>query len=209
VVTAAPQPVRSTDSSTTDAPLVFVTVGGDHHPFARLLAWVDRWLADGADTRIRCVVQHGPLDCPSHAAGSAYLEHEQLLALLSEAHVVISSGGPATLIEARRQGHVPIAVPRRSGLGEHVDDHQIAFVERLAKAGRAVVVHTEQDFRRAVEAALEAPPRPISGDAPGTHADERTVRSIGGIVDATATRSRTWRRRPPDPVAVTGSRRAH
>ena len=26
------------------APLVFVTVGTDHHPFDRLIHWMDRWL---------------------------------------------------------------------------------------------------------------------------------------------------------------------
>lgn len=39
-------------------PLVVVTVGGDHHPFNRLMSWIETWLLDEGD-RVRCVVQHG------------------------------------------------------------------------------------------------------------------------------------------------------
>jgi UDP-N-acetylglucosamine transferase subunit ALG13 len=198
--------VTSADPSSATTPLVFVTVGGDHHPFQRLLTWVEDWLAEGAAERVRCFVQYGPLTLPAGATGSAYLDHADLVAHMAEAHVVVSSGGPATLTEARKHGHVPITVPRRRALGEHVDDHQVAFTSRLGAAGHVVVAHTEEQFRSALETALDGPPRPRR-DTGDDGKVSQTITSIGDIIDATATRSRTWRRRPPRPVAVSGSQR--
>ncbi len=45
-----------TDVDTTRRPLVFATVGTDHHRFERLMDWMDAW---GAHPEARLVVQHG------------------------------------------------------------------------------------------------------------------------------------------------------
>ena len=38
------------------SPLVFVSVGTDHHPFDRLIGWVDAWLPD--DVPVRRAARH-------------------------------------------------------------------------------------------------------------------------------------------------------
>lgn len=150
------------------APLLLVTVGGDHHPFDRLMGWVDDLLVDEANG-IRCVVQYGSATSPPRGAECVdYLDHHALLDLMNSARAVVSSGGPSTLLEARRLGHRPIVVPRWSSLGEHVDDHQRAFAGRLHDAGIAVRVETEPEFRAAVHSALDAPRLVVEskGDVP-------------------------------------------
>ena len=44
------------DAAPRPRPLVFVTVGSDHHRFDRLVSWVDAWAA-GRD--VDCVIQYG------------------------------------------------------------------------------------------------------------------------------------------------------
>lgn len=133
--------------------LVFVSVGTDHHPFDRLIGWVDAWLPDG----VQCVVQYGTSAPPSRADGVAYLEHDALTALLEEAAVVVCHGGPTTITESRRHGRRPVVVPRSPRLGEHVDDHQERFCARLAAKGLISTAVDEDAFRDLLDHALYSP----------------------------------------------------
>lgn len=133
--------------------LVFVSVGTDHHPFDRLIRWVDAWLPEG----VQCVVQHGTSAPPRRAEGVAYLDHAALTSLLDEAAVVVCHGGPTTITESRRHGRRPIVVPRDPALGEHVDDHQQRFCARMAAKGLISTAADEDAFRGLVDHALAAP----------------------------------------------------
>ena len=139
-------------------PLVLVTVGSDHHPFDRLVRWVDAWVAT-ASGDFRCVVQYGTSTPPRHAEGHDFLPHDQLQALMRDATVIVTQGGPMSVVEARQAGSVPITVPRTSALGEHVDDHQHAFCGRLAEEGLLHLPADEADLHRLIDAGLDDPER--------------------------------------------------
>ena len=105
-------------------PLVFVTVGTDHHPFDRLVRWVDAWLASGEAEGVRCLVQYGTSVPPTAAEGRDYLGYQEMEANLSEAAAVVTHGGPGSVMMCRWAGKTPIVVARRRNLGEHVDDQR-------------------------------------------------------------------------------------
>jgi UDP-N-acetylglucosamine transferase subunit ALG13 len=121
-------------------PLLLVTVGTDHHPFDRLVQWVDGWLATpgGCATGLHCLMQTGTWVPPTGSAAGwqDYLEFEVLQAAMRDAAAVVCHGGPGTILGARHMGTVPIVVPRRRRLGEHVDDHQVAFSRPAAFRAR-------------------------------------------------------------------------
>src|SRR5262245_41850916 len=97
----------------TDLPLVFVTVGTDHHPFDRLIRLVDGWLEGrGGDSTVRCVVQHGTSQAPSVAEHRPYLGYGEMEALVAEAAAVVCHGGPGSVMLCRGAGKQPIVVPR-------------------------------------------------------------------------------------------------
>jgi UDP-N-acetylglucosamine transferase subunit ALG13 len=158
-------------------PLVFVSVGTDHHPFDRLVGWVDAWLPDG----VRCVVQHGRSAPPRRAEGAAYLDHGELVALLEKAVAVVCHGGPTTITESRRHGRRPIVVPRSAELGEHVDDHQERFCARMAAKGLITTATGEDEFRALLDRALKAPEEFVV-DARGNDVAE-SVERFGRLVD--------------------------
>lgn len=166
-------------------PLVFVSVGTDHHPFDRLIGWVDTWLPDG----VRCVVQHGTSAPPRRAEGVPYLDHGELVALLEEAVVVACHGGPTTITESRRHGRRPIVVPRSPGLGEHVDDHQERFCARMAAKGLISAAADEKAFRALLDRAVAAPEE-FAVDARGNHVSESVARFAELMNDLLADRSR-------------------
>jgi UDP-N-acetylglucosamine transferase subunit ALG13 len=171
------------------APLVLVTVGGDQHPFNRLMDWVESWVADEGD-RVRCVVQHGHARPPAGAECFDFLDHDTLLDLMNEARAVVSSGGPTTLSEASRLGHRPVTVPRQSALGEHVDDHQRVFTRHLHDSGIIVRVEDESSFRSAVAAAMDAPRLVNGNDGAAT---KLIVNRVGELIDGAAARGQVVR----------------
>lgn len=155
-------------------------VGTDHHPFDRLVAWIDGWLESRA-VPVDCLVQHGTSAPPRLARGRAYLDPSSIGALMGTARVVVSHGGPATISEARRFGHRPVVIPRNSRLGEHVDDHQMRFTRRLAQAGLIDVVETADDLASAIESRLEG----VLGESQSTAPPDATqaARRFGEVVD--------------------------
>jgi UDP-N-acetylglucosamine transferase subunit ALG13 len=154
--------------------LVLVTVGTDHHAFDRVVRWADEWAATCAEA-CEVLVQFGTAPAPTTAAGVDYLSHRELQTALQRATVVVCHGGPATIGEAWRAGHLPLVVPRQRRLGEHVDDHQLAFASKLEQSGSLVYLRSETEFRAAMERVLADPqafrlqrrPSPPSEEAVG------------------------------------------
>lgn len=137
-------------------PTVFVTVGTDHHPFARLMHWIETW-PRRADARV--VVQHGTTPPPAGVEAAALLDAEAMAGLFSTAVAVVCAGGPATVMDARRHGRRPIVVARRGDLGEHVDDHQLAFSRFLAATDVVTAPVDARELHRELDAALDDPDR--------------------------------------------------
>lgn len=173
-------------------PMVFVTVGTDHHPFDRLVQWVDDWL-ESTDREVSCLVQYGTSQRPQHADAIEYMDHDRLVRAMADASVVIAHGGPGTIMDCRRAGRVPIVVPRRHALGEHVDDHQVRFSRRIADLDEIELVDDATDLHDTL-ARLVDEPRAASVDL--DHVTE-TVQTFASIVDRLVrARPRRLRRRP-------------
>jgi len=134
---------------------VLVTLGTDHHPFARLVEWVDRWAAD--HPAAVCVVQHGPAPPPRHAEGHPTLDPAVIGNLAARARVVVGHAGPGTVLDARSAGRLPVIVPRRAHLGEVVDDHQVTFGRWMDERGQARCVEDEDALRAHIDAAVADP----------------------------------------------------
>lgn len=125
---------------------IFVTVGTDHHPFDRLVRWVDEWLATEG-RGVTCFMQTGTSRVPRHADWRPYLAYEEMVSLMASARVVVCHGGPGTVMLSLALGKKPIVVPRHRSLGEHVDDHQVKFCRRAADRGDLYLAEDEEAFR--------------------------------------------------------------
>jgi UDP-N-acetylglucosamine transferase subunit ALG13 len=110
--------------------LIFATVGTHHQPFERLVR-AAIVIAAGREL----VVQHG--HTPRLPSGRSvrwqrWLAPAEMQELMSEASLVITHAGVATIVDALRAGQRPLVMARRRHLGEHVDDHQLQIVDALA-----------------------------------------------------------------------------
>jgi UDP-N-acetylglucosamine transferase subunit ALG13 len=166
---------------------VAVSVGTDHHVFDRLMDWIELWAAT-APPDVRVIVQHGSSRPPSNTINHDILGKEEFEALLAGADVVVVQGGPGGIMDARRAGRLPIAVPRLHRLGEAVDDHQVDFCRRMSDAGKIVLATSAPELQTAVERQLADPSSARIVD--DTAHVAVSVQRFGDLVDALLGRDR-------------------
>jgi UDP-N-acetylglucosamine transferase subunit ALG13 len=115
--------------------MIFVTVGTEQFPFNRLLDWVGRAITKG-QIQEQVIVQAG--SC-THAVPGAIMHTtlplQEFRAISQQARVIISHCGEGSFFTLRDLEKPFILVPRRHGLGEHVDDHQWEMAKALDKVG--------------------------------------------------------------------------
>lgn len=138
-------------------PLVIVSVGTDHHRFDRLVQWTEAFAACRPD--VVFVVQRGTSRSPKGVTSQELIPHQDIQEMFRSATVVVSHGGPSTVMDARAQGSLPIVVPRNPEFGEHVDGHQMRFAAHLDTNGIARVASTEAEFVGLLTEALDHPNR--------------------------------------------------
>jgi UDP-N-acetylglucosamine transferase subunit ALG13 len=126
--------------------MIFATVGTHEDPFNRLLEALDALPGDEP-----VVIQSGySTYVPRRCTAEAMMPYARIQALMAEARIVITHGGPASIMQALAHGKVPIVVPRQSAFGEHVDDHQVRFSRRIAD--RVLVVIDIHDLAPTIAA---------------------------------------------------------
>jgi UDP-N-acetylglucosamine transferase subunit ALG13 len=139
--------------------VIFVTVGTHHQRFERLLGALGP-LAELDEL----VVQYGDASPPPEADRAVpFLCYAEVVSYMERARVVVTHAGVGSFLVARRAGQVPVVVPRLRAHGEHVDDHQIAFVRALEREGLVTVVWDVADLKAAVLAQRPVPTRAASG----------------------------------------------
>jgi UDP-N-acetylglucosamine transferase subunit ALG13 len=174
--------------------LVVALAGTDHHPFDRMVQWVDAAAERRRD--VRFVIQHGATRPPLVAEGHGFLSHARLVDVLSEASVVVCHGGPGLITEALEAGHVPLCMPRDPSLGEHVDGHQQRFARLVGQAGIVRLVPSLDAFHRALDKALAETPGSRAAHAATAARDTARARIAAELDDLICRRpGRLGRRR--------------
>lgn len=158
---------------------VVASVGTDHHPFDRLVQWIDQWAALHTDRAV--FLQRGTSHSPRTVASADIVGHGELLRMFASSMVVVSHGGPSTVMDARAAGRLPIVVPRDPDRGEHVDGHQMRFADHLELHGLARVAGSEFEFRELLDEAM-ADPSAFKIDAAEVGAPSGVV-EFGSVVD--------------------------
>lgn len=141
---------------------VLVILGTDHHHFDRLVGWLDDFLEQHSleqpgNESLRAVVQLGDTAPPRRAEGVGIVAYDELQRLMRRATAVVTHGGPATMLEVRKQGRKPLVVPRDPALGEHVDQHQQEFSRRMGKLGLITLCEERGAFLDTLAAILKDP----------------------------------------------------
>lgn len=132
--------------------MIFVTVGTDEYPFERLIRGIDALKGQGV-IREEVFIQVGFARYrPAHCPFAGILTYAEMEEKMRGARIVITHGGPGSIMPLLYSGRVPVVVPRRKRFGEAVDDHQMSFARKLEKEGRIILVEAVEDLGAGIEA---------------------------------------------------------
>jgi UDP-N-acetylglucosamine transferase subunit ALG13 len=135
------------------------TAGTDHHRFDRLIDMVETWALArrSAGRPVRVFFQRGTSHAPQGYQSIDYLPFDEMASMMRSARAVVSHAGPATIMDARAAGRVPIVLPRRHELDEHVDNHQVHFATLLHERGEIFLARNADHLGELLDAALAKP----------------------------------------------------
>lgn len=120
--------------------MIFVTVGTHEQPFDRLLKCIDKMI-DEKKIKEEVIVQKGYTDyIPKNYKDEKLIPYEEMQKNIEKARIVITHGGPASFIAPLAIGKIPIVVPRKKELNEHVNNHQLDFACEVEKRMKNIIV---------------------------------------------------------------------
>ena len=112
--------------------MIFVTVGTHEQQFDRLVRCVDRLKAEGKITE-EVMIQTGFSSYePKACRWSKLCSYQEMNEYMDQARIVITHGGPSSIMMALQRGKIPIVVPRQKQYEEHVNDH-VEEIDTLEK----------------------------------------------------------------------------
>lgn len=119
--------------------MIFVSVGTHEQQFNRLIKCVDDLVKDGF-IKDKVVIQTGYSDYePKYCEWEKLYPYSKMVEFVERAEVVVTHGGPSSIILPLQMGKVPIVVPRQKRFGEHVNNHQYEFVEFISQRQQNII----------------------------------------------------------------------
>ncbi|WP_139903742.1 glycosyltransferase [Clostridium thermarum] len=132
--------------------MIFVSVGTHEQQFNRLISKIDA-LVKSNEIKDTVFIQSGysteKIECCDFKKLIGYEEMEKYT---REASIIIVHGGPGSIMQAWKYGKKPIVVPRNPIFGEHVDNHQIKFTQRLERDNMVLAVYDIEDLEKIIVA---------------------------------------------------------
>lgn len=146
------------------AAVIFVTLGTHAAPMDRLLRELDRLVESGELSEPVIVQTATARYAPRRLHVHGILPYQRVCELVEQASAVICHAGPATLALVRSLGRTAIVVPRSPQFGEHVDDHQERYAQRLRRMPGYIVVDDVSDLSGALAGARRSSAVPVKPD---------------------------------------------
>lgn len=131
--------------------MIFVTVGTHEQPFNRLIKEID-YLKEKEIITDEVVMQIGytsyiPQFCDDYRTLIGYDEMEYYV---KKSDIIITHGGPGSILLCLKNNKKPIVVPRQAIFGEHVDNHQVLFSERMENMKKVITVNNIKKLKNVI-----------------------------------------------------------
>lgn len=123
--------------------MIFVTVG-EQLPFDRLICSIDNWASTSSE---KVFAQIGDTELiPKNFKYKHFLDPVEFQEKIVMSDLIIAHAGMGTIISALEFRKPIIVMPRKSGLGEHRNDHQLATANRFKNLNNILVASDETDL---------------------------------------------------------------
>lgn len=125
--------------------MIFVTVG-TVLPFDRLVRAVDQAVGDGALSEpVFAQIGRGGYR-PGNMDWAETVDREVFFERVRESRALICHAGIGSIISALKLAKPVLVMPRRAGLREHVNDHQVETAEKFGEMGHVLVAADETEI---------------------------------------------------------------
>lgn len=144
--------------------MIFVTVGTQRQPFARLFSEIIK-LVENGDITEEIVCQTGTYDLNHPKIKSfKYLPYIEMVEYINKADLIISHGGTGSIVPTIKHNKKVIGIPRLVKFHEHLNDHQKDLIDELSEAGYIIPLYDVSNLLSAIKKSREFTPKPfISG----------------------------------------------
>ncbi|WP_293695693.1 glycosyltransferase [Streptococcus sp. UBA3373] len=161
--------------------MIFVTVGTHEQPFNRLIQEVDHLVETGV-IKEEVFIQTGYSTYePKFCQWSRLISFDQMSEFMQKADIIITHGGPATFMSAIANGKKPIVVPRQEKFGEHVNDHQIDFCEKVnSRFNNIYLVKNTNELRKLLTSGISF--KTLNGSKGNTNFISNFTKEINSLV---------------------------
>lgn len=131
--------------------MILVTVGMQLG-FDRLIEAMDA-IAPQLDTPVIAQTGKGTYQ-PQNMEARVAISPREFEALVAQSRLIVSHAGIGTVLTAARYSKPVVLFPRRAGLGEHRNDHQLATIANLAGRPGILIAENEVDLAPAIKQGL-------------------------------------------------------
>lgn len=139
--------------------MIFVTVGTQDKPFTRIIKAVEDAVKEGEITD-EVIVQSGNTKYESeYIKILSYIPFEEFESFMSKADIIITHGGVGSILSAVKLKKKVIAVPRLEKYKEHINDHQLQVIKKMAEDGYILSCEDENDIAQRIEEAKNFEPK--------------------------------------------------
>jgi len=126
--------------------VIFVTVGTHEQSFDRLVRKVDEMKKNGI-IKEDVFIQIGYSKyIPQYCKYAKIISYVKIMEKIQEAKIVITHGGPGSIMPVLYKGKIPIVVPRQKKYDEHIDDHQVFFTRKFEEKGKILTVYNIEEL---------------------------------------------------------------
>ena len=120
--------------------MIYVTVGTHEQQFNRLIKCVDELKSDGT-IKEDVIMQSGYCDCEiRNCAYKKLYSYKKVTEFFENARIIITHGGPSSIIQSLQYGRIPIVVPRLKRFNEHINDHQLDFCRTVSERYNNIIL---------------------------------------------------------------------
>lgn len=161
--------------------MIFLTLG-TQLPFDRLVKAVDDWCGETGynDVTAQIIVSEPDGYHPLHFDWVTHLEPGPYAKIIEAADVIVAHAGMGSIITAMTYTKPIILLPRKAGLGEHRNDHQVATAQRFRNHPGICVADTEKELPALLEHMAEG--GEVGNIPVPEFADEKLIAAIRDVV---------------------------
>ena len=134
---------------------MLISFGTERFPFKRLCKYIERLLKEKVYTE-KIIVQYGKTKCDNLQSLSKkypnlnvfdFFPYTKFVEFIKKTDVVITHAGVGSFLDVINRGKIPIIVPRKPKLGEHLDDQQLQLAGMLKRLYNLPVAYTYKELK--------------------------------------------------------------